>query len=244
MSGQRRDSVTTRDRPQRRGGQDTSEQAGFTLLEVMLALAILALGLTMTSESQQMSMRQVSRAKMMTIATLLAREKMIEVEDELFEEGFSEFDEEDKGDFGRDFKRFSYKLNIEKVELPAAADTDGLSQTLTEGAGGEGEGAGGGMAALGGQMIGQYLEMIRSVIEQSIRRVTLDVIWKEGRRERSITVSCYYTDPRKVDAGMAPISLLDGLVQGAKSKQKGSTSGNQSGANPSTPSGANRGKQR
>lgn len=216
-----------------RCSQGAGPQAGFTLLEVMLALAILALGLTMTSESQQMSMRQVFRAKMMTIATLLAREKMIEVEDELFEEGFSEFDEEDTGDFGRDFKKFSYKVTIEKVELPAVADSEGLSQTLTEGAGDEGEGAAGGMAALGGQMIAQYMEMIRGVIEQSIRRVTLDVIWKEGRRERSMTVSCYFTDPRKVDAGMAPISLLDGLMQKANADKQGGSS-SQGGANRGT----------
>ena len=57
------------------------------------------MSLTVVSGSQQNSIRAASRAKWMTVAVMLARYKMVEVEDKLFEEGFSDFEEEEEGDF-------------------------------------------------------------------------------------------------------------------------------------------------
>ena len=92
--------------------------AGFTLLEVMIALAILAMSLITLSSSYQNSVRAANRSRLMTEATLLARYKMVEVEEEIFKEGFSDFDEEEEGDFeDEDFERFKYTLLVEKVEL-------------------------------------------------------------------------------------------------------------------------------
>jgi len=48
-------------------------EGGFTLLEVMVALAILGLALTAISRSQQLSIRAANHAKLTTVATMLAR---------------------------------------------------------------------------------------------------------------------------------------------------------------------------
>ncbi len=184
----------------------SSDERGFTLIEVMVSLAILALALTVIGEAQQAAMRQVMRAKMMTVATLLAREKMVDVEDDLFKDGFSDFEEEETGDFDDEkFPRYSWTLKIEKVEMPQSIDGKALGDAAADGA----EGSGGmgekgpastGMGMLGGQMLGKQFEMFRNVIEAAIRRVSLKVAWKEGRRDRAITVVGYFTDPRKIDA--------------------------------------------
>ncbi|MEM6734211.1 MAG: prepilin-type N-terminal cleavage/methylation domain-containing protein, partial [Myxococcota bacterium] len=61
---------------------------GFTLLEVMIALLILAVSLAVLLQAQAGSLANSSRARDMTVATLLARSKMIDIEQVVFDEGF------------------------------------------------------------------------------------------------------------------------------------------------------------
>ena len=157
---------------------------GFTLLEVMIALAILGMSLTAITSAQQNSIRAANRAKWMTVATMLARYKMVEVEDDLFEEGFSDFDDEETGDFkDEDFEKYSYTLKVDKIELPANMTGDNLSNALEDTADDTTSsssssssssgvaGAQSGMAALGGKLLAKQFNLIRKVLEQSIRRV-------------------------------------------------------------------------
>jgi general secretion pathway protein I len=55
-------------------------KAGFTLLEVMIALAILSLVAVAFLRAQAASVRLVDESSQISLATLLAREKMAEVE--------------------------------------------------------------------------------------------------------------------------------------------------------------------
>jgi len=223
------------------GGLPRAER-GFTLLEVMVAMAILALALTVIAQTQQAGMREELRAKMMTIATMLAREKMTSTEEELFEDeevSDGDFDREEEGDFDEEgFANFKYSLKIERIELPAALDADALTDTLNnddeQGAGGQPPGPGAGMAALGSNMLAQQFQIFRKVLEESIRRLSLEVSWKEGRVPRSITVVSYFTDPRRVDkAAGGGISLPSGLTPPVGAPTGGDTSGGSAGTGAS-----------
>jgi len=185
---------------------------GFTLLEVMVTLAILGMSLVAISRSQQNSIRAANRAKWMTVAVMLARYKMVEVEDKLFEEGFSDFDEKETGDFKDEgFDKYTYSLKIDKIELPASMNADSLLSAF----GGSGdsddsdakrsdaESKQQGMMSLGAQMLSKQFEMIRNVLEQSIRRAEVTVEWREGTQTRVVSVAGYFTDPRKIDAAAA-----------------------------------------
>ena len=204
--------------------------SGFTLLEVMIALAVLGMSLSVLIRSQQLSVRAANRAKLMTVAVMLARYTMVEVEDKLFEDGFSDFDQTETGDYDEEgFKRYTYELKVDKVELPANVNAESFSSMLGGGSGDDSSGsssssgssgAGGSPAkSLGSMLIGKQFELIKNVLEQSIRRVQVKVLWKEGSRTRDITVVGYFTDPRKVD--MAVSGRLTGGAQtpGAFGKQ-------------------------
>ena len=191
---------------------------GFTLLEVMITLAILGMSLTAISRSQQNSVRAANRAKWITVATLLAREKMVEVEDELFKEGFSDFEDENTGDFKDEgFERFSYVLKVDKVELPASVNSDSIGGVLGMDADEQGQqddqSQGSAMLKMGTQMLAKQFELIRGVLEESIRRVQLRVEWKEGKRTQAVTVVAYFTDPRKID-GAAGGRIVPGVGGG------------------------------
>lgn len=217
-------------------------ETGFTLLEVMVALAILALALTVVSQAQQASMRQVLRAKMMTVATLLARGKMVELEDDLFKKGFSDFEEEEKGDFDEEgFRDYQWTLRIEKIELPQTIDPTAVADAAGSGSGsGSAAGPTTGVGMLGGQMLGKQFEMFRNVLEQAIRRVSLKVHWKEGRLVRAITVVGYFTDPRKIDLAAGGLGALTGDTTGTSTGTAGSTATGTTRRTPSITSGIRR----
>jgi general secretion pathway protein I len=72
---------------------------GFTLLEVMVALAVLAGALLVVSDVVGGALRNQARARALGTATLLARGKMNALQAKYELKGFRDFDEEDEGSF-------------------------------------------------------------------------------------------------------------------------------------------------
>src|SRR5207237_7684382 len=75
---------------------------GFTLLEVMISLAILAIALVAISGLNGGAVTMHAYGRRATEATLLLRGKMLDVEDDLEKNSFSDFDDEKHGDFTDD----------------------------------------------------------------------------------------------------------------------------------------------
>ena len=192
-------------------------QAGFTLLEIMISLAILfgALGMYLGGISQART--QVDNAKMLTIATNLARLQMVELEAHVRDEGFGlNDDEKDCGDFedyGYPEKKWSYCWVSEKVELPPAQEmTEAAGATAGEMGAGSGSSAAGGGGGLGAMALFGQVDMVKNVLEQSIRRVTLTVTYPmRGAEERKgkLIVVAYFTDPKVVDATIQMGAIKD-----------------------------------
>lgn len=63
-----------------RSGAERDSQSGFTLVEVMLAMAILGVGLLSIAVAQLTAMKVSSRSKNLQQAMLLAREQMDDIE--------------------------------------------------------------------------------------------------------------------------------------------------------------------
>jgi general secretion pathway protein I len=194
----------------------------------MVALAVLAVALTYIAQSQQQSVRMTNRAKLVSVATLLAREKLVDLEDKLFEDGFSDFEQTEEGDFREEgFERFRYELVVDKVELPSSIKPDDLAHAASD----EAEKSPGGGAALGGMMgvgakqMSMYFDLFRNILEQSIRRVQLKVIWDEGSLEQSISLVSYFTDPRKIDAALSGAGQAADGTSGSGTSGSGTTSG-------------------
>lgn len=89
----------------------TGGKAGFTLLEVMIAIAIIAIAFTSLFGSQSLSLSLAAEAKFNTTASLLLQEKLAE-----YEAGVVEF-VDDEGDFGSDFPGFTWKVEVRDADL-------------------------------------------------------------------------------------------------------------------------------
>ncbi len=112
---------------------------GFTLLEVMVAIAILGLSLSVILSSQVGLFSSVQRTQNLTLATGLARCRMSEVEVELLEKGFQLLDVTEEGACCEDEedRAFACEWRVERVELPEITE---LATLAGEGTGEDGSG--------------------------------------------------------------------------------------------------------
>jgi general secretion pathway protein I len=85
---------------------------GFTLMEVMIAMAILAIALVAVFQSQSQSISMSTDSRFMTTAALLAQSKMVEIE-----AGSSLVNHKEDGDFGLDYPQYTWHLEISDTQL-------------------------------------------------------------------------------------------------------------------------------
>jgi len=85
---------------------------GFTLLEVMIAMAILAISLVAAFRSQSQSVSMASESRFLTTASLLAQGKMAELES-MKPQDISN----GSGDFGVDFPQYLWRVEIKDTAI-------------------------------------------------------------------------------------------------------------------------------
>ncbi|MCM2333530.1 MAG: prepilin-type N-terminal cleavage/methylation domain-containing protein [Anaeromyxobacteraceae bacterium] len=182
---------------------------GFTLLEVMVAMAILAMSLMAAFDVVGGALRNHERTRHLELATMLARAKLAEVEARFEEDGFRDFDESDEGTFDEEgHPEVSWKVATVKPTMELGAE--GVVKALTGadgglegllgmapgslgGAGGKGAGAAAGapISPLAGQALAAIQTQLTALgeeIKKGVREVRLTVSWKEGPSEESFTV--------------------------------------------------------
>ncbi len=81
----------------------------FTLLEVMIAVSIIAIALVALFGSQSKSLSHATEANFDIVAPMLASGKMAELE------GASVAPGNDEGDFGEDFQGYTWKIETENA---------------------------------------------------------------------------------------------------------------------------------
>ena len=102
-----------------RRGDRGSGPAGFTLLEVLICLLIIAIVLISCLRAQNQSIRLYTLSRDMTVATILAHQKM----EEIGAMGFPELGEEE-GDFDEQFPGFTWKKAVSVTPFEEARRVD------------------------------------------------------------------------------------------------------------------------
>jgi general secretion pathway protein I len=179
--------------------------SGFTLIEIMVAFAILSLTLVTLLGITTNNVRATNHAKMTTAATFLARNKMSDVEDQILYEGFTSDSETAKGTFKEDgYPQFSWETMIERIELPT--DLGQKTQDKARESSNDSKDPMSLMTGFLGGVMGSFIEPIRIGLQESVRKVTVRVIWDEnGRRdEQVIEVVQYLTDPSQLEKSILP----------------------------------------
>ena len=178
---------------------------GFTLLEVLIALAILASALTVLLGTMANSGQQAVFSNELTTASMLARSKMIDIEYELMQEGFQSTGQRFSGDFSAEGRRdITWEAAVNPVEIPETAKEQFLAQVNSQLFGEQSQGALEGNAAFSAMLpmlIGQLPEMINT-IGLKVRRVQLFVRFEYGGKEFPLEVVEYVADPNLREFGI------------------------------------------
>jgi len=187
---------------------------GFTLLEVVVALAILGLALMAIFNLNSGAVAMHAYTKRLTVASLLARSKMTDLEQDLYDTGFSVDDEEKNGDFsneGWDSFKWRAKILAPKTqgltpeqmvtalfniplgatELGPLSELFGGSKSSTD----KGSTPSGstssttvvsqGLGPFAGLIQGQFTQMLDQ-LSKSVREVHLTVYWTEGKNVETL----------------------------------------------------------
>ena len=98
--------------------QGSQPQGGFTLLEVMVALSIIAIVLVSVYRMHAQTVSMSNEVRFYSTAPMLAQIKMAEIESES-QKNIGD----DSGDFGDEFPDYRWNIVIDDVESTALGDT-------------------------------------------------------------------------------------------------------------------------
>jgi len=198
---------------------------GFTLLEVMIAVAILGLSLTAIFSSEVGAANIAARARRQNVAVTLARCKMGEIEQIIAIEGLPAIEKKDTDSCCEHapVEGFECEWLVERIILPelgAQGDEDDSSKDAANrrvtAAYDELNSQSGTpqqiIAGNGGNLAGLALQLgypiLKPFLEEQVRRATVSVRWKEGPKERGFDVIQYLVSdqPAPVDDTAAEAS--------------------------------------
>lgn len=179
---------------------ETSDGEGraFTLLEILLALAILSTSLTVLMGTVATSSEQAVYSNRLTRVSQLARSKMIDIQYELKKDGFTENIQTMSGDFSEEeFSDITWEAEIQPIEIPEATKQELLGRVNAQLFGGaQSQGSLKGSAAFSSKLpklIGCIPQMINR-IGQKVRRIVLIVEFPYRESRQKLTLARYVVD--------------------------------------------------
>lgn len=150
--------------------KNSKNKSGFTLIEVVLALAILGMSFAVLFGLAGTSMRTSARAETVTIATMLARQKMAEemirIEKDAAEGKFPDTNEDSSGKFDEPYDKYQWLIHVRKVEIPIPPEGEqGVQAQLTQ--------------------------MIAKEIGEALREVKLTVLFDDSIDKEEVVVTTH-----------------------------------------------------
>jgi prepilin-type N-terminal cleavage/methylation domain-containing protein len=164
---------TSRNELRTSAGVAPCSQAGFTLLEVMIAFALLAVILSSVFITQGTTTSSSRRAHGTLVATSLARNFIAEQEVKYDGATLEQLPKEEHGNFEAPNQDFKWTIKYEEVDFNTLADmmakkTEGQDQDPNT---------------------GTVVKLFLDYLKKSVRRMTLTVEWPEGSGSSTQTFS-------------------------------------------------------
>ena len=164
-----------------------SENSGFTLLEVIIALAIMVLAFTSILSIEGGSINATARGKKMIVVGMLAKNQMIEQEFKIQGKTFDEVPKEESGTFEEPYADFRWKTAVKEIEFPKITA--------------------GGKTKPGGddgtdQFTDTISKLVTNFLSKAIREITVTILWntsgdktdRDTKKDQSFSLTTYWVD--------------------------------------------------
>lgn len=168
-------------------------QRGFTLLEVMIAIALMTMAFGSIFTVQSSSLGMSTRAKNLVIASMLARQKLIEFEVNHRGKTFGEASNEATGTFEAPYQNFKWTLKVKELNFPDLSSLAG-AQNETDDSISSADPESKSPQEMLGKIISNYLS-------KATREVSVQVDYGTPKKPQKHVISTYWVDFEK------PISL-------------------------------------
>lgn len=158
--------------------QRKNSQTGMTLIEVILAIGVMATGLALLTATWSATYGRMQKTQLnFEIASLLER-KMTELELEFRGKPISEIPEEKSDTFGEGLSQYSWRIEAKELEIPD------LTSTLTSKDGGA------------DAMMISLIKQLTDNLGKSVKELKLTVIYSpgQGRKNLEASVTRYFID--------------------------------------------------
>jgi general secretion pathway protein I len=148
---------------------------GFTLIEVLVALFILAGGIIVLSTSWSGNFMRIRKSALYNdVATLLQR-KMVETEAK-YRLKVKEIPDEDAGDFGSDHPQYTWRLKSRDLKLPDLAPILMSQEEHPD------------------EMLMTMLQQMSDTLSKAIKEVKVSIIVKRNGKELEFAATEYFVD--------------------------------------------------
>lgn len=155
--------------------------SGFTLLETMIAVAIMTVAFGAILMVQSSSLNTSEKARQMNAVTMLAKSAMVDAEVDFQGKTFNEVNKEKTGQFKEPYQDYTWKREIKEIKFP--------DFKFSQGGGKDGGDSSGQTAAL--ELL---TKVVTNYLSKAIREVTVTISWKRGKGEQKYSVSTYWVD--------------------------------------------------
>ncbi len=155
---------------------NTKQRQGFTLIEVVLALMIMASGLFILMNSWAGTYSRLRKTQIQVQLIALLERKVSELEREYKGKPLDSIPEEKEDDFGSDLAGYSWAMKSRKLEIPDLSSSlisgeDGADQTLL-----------------------LIMKMFTDHLSKSIKEVNVAVTFRDKKKPIKANVTIYMID--------------------------------------------------
>jgi prepilin-type N-terminal cleavage/methylation domain-containing protein len=148
---------------------------GFTLIEVLIALLILAFSMTVLMQSWGGNFRAIKKARTYTIVTQLLQKKMVEFELTYKNKKALEVPDEEHGDFGSAYPNYKWQIKTKPFEFP------NLFPMPEDKSGNK-------------DIIEKIIKQMQDYFEKTVKEVAVTVIYKSSGREVKYTLNTLFVE--------------------------------------------------
>lgn len=150
-------------------------KSGFTLLEVLVAVAILVGGIVVVSTAWSGNFLRVRKATLYSNVALLLERKINELDAEFKDKPLSEIVDKD-GDFGSELSQYRWTLTTHEFQMPD------LTQMIL------------GKDGMKEDQFVSFIKQMQEFISKSIKEATVTIYVKSGKTEVPFSVTTYFVD--------------------------------------------------